>query len=76
MAKLPIVSGEQVINALEKAGFQVIRQKGSHVRMKHEDGRVTTVSVHAGKNIGKGLLRKILRDTELTVEEFIALESS
>jgi predicted RNA binding protein YcfA (HicA-like mRNA interferase family) len=41
--------------------------------MQHEDTRVVTIPVHAGKNIGRGLLRKILRDAELTREEFIAL---
>jgi predicted RNA binding protein YcfA (HicA-like mRNA interferase family) len=73
MAKLPTVESNKVIKALEKAGFQVVRQKGSHVRMKHEDGRVVTIPVHKGKNLGKGLLKKILRDTELTVDEFIDL---
>ncbi|MEG3858136.1 type II toxin-antitoxin system HicA family toxin [Microcoleus sp. herbarium12] len=51
----------------------MIRQKGSHVRIIHADGRVVTIPVHAGKTIGRGLLRKILRDAELTREEFIAL---
>ena len=73
MPKLPAVTANEVIKALEKIGFQVVRQKGSHVRMKHEDNRVVTVPVHKGKTIGKGLLRKILRDAELTVEKFIAL---
>jgi predicted RNA binding protein YcfA (HicA-like mRNA interferase family) len=73
MPKLPALTGDAVINALEKVGFQVLRQKGSHVRMQHEDGRVVTIPVHVGKNIGKGLLRKILRDAELTREELIAL---
>lgn len=41
--------------------------------MKHEDGRVVTVPVHTGKTIGRGLLRKILRDANLTREEFLAL---
>lgn len=50
-----------------------MRQKGSHVQMQHEDGRLVTIPVHAGKIIGKGLLHKILRDAELTREEFIAL---
>ncbi|MEG3975147.1 type II toxin-antitoxin system HicA family toxin [Microcoleus sp. herbarium8] len=73
MPKLPALTGNTVISALGKVGFQVIRQKGSHVRMIHEDGRVVTIPVHAGKTIGRGLLRKILRDAELTREEFIAL---
>ncbi|MGV0101932.1 YcfA family protein [Nostoc sp. DSM 114160] len=41
--------------------------------MQHEDGRLVTIPIHAGKTIGKGLLRKILRDIELTREEFIGL---
>ncbi|MEH2212861.1 type II toxin-antitoxin system HicA family toxin [Nostoc sp.] len=73
MPKLPVLTGKTVINALEKIGFQTVRQKGSHVQMQHEDGRLVTIPVHAGKTIGKGLLRKILRDVELTREEFIGL---
>ena len=73
MPKLPALTGEAVIIALETGGFQRIRQKGSHVRLRHEDGRVLTIPVRAGKNIGRGLLRKILRDAELTRDEFIAL---
>nr|WP_016866968.1 type II toxin-antitoxin system HicA family toxin [Fischerella sp. FACHB-380] len=71
--KLPAITGDVVINALEKVNFQVVRQKGSHVRMQHEDGRVVTIPVHSGKTIGKGLLLKILRDAEITKEEFISL---
>ncbi len=76
MPKLPTVTGEEAIKALEKANFQNVRQKGSHIRLKHEDGRVVTIPVHSGKNLGKGLLKKILRDSELTVEEFLDLLDS
>ncbi|MEI1376428.1 type II toxin-antitoxin system HicA family toxin [Nostoc sp. UHCC 0926] len=76
MPKLPVLTGKTVINALEKIGFQAVRQKGSHVQMEREDGRLVTIPVHAGKTIGKVLLRKILRDAELTREEFIALLES
>ena len=76
MPKLPVLTGKTVINALEKIGFQAVRQKGSHVQMEHENGRLVTIPVHTGKTIGKGLLRKILRDAELTREEFIALLES
>ena len=73
MPKLPTLTAAQVITALKKVGFNIVRQRGSHVRMKHEDGRVVTVPVHTGKTIGRGLLRKILRDANLTREEFLAL---
>ena len=73
MPKLPALTGKTVIYALEKIGFKTVRQKGSHVQMEHENGRLVTIPVHAGKTIGKGLLRKILRDAELTKEDLIAL---
>ena len=59
------VKGRQLIRALQKAGFSVIRIKGSHHFMRHPDGRATVVPVHAGETIGPGLLNQILRDTEL-----------
>ncbi len=73
MPKLPNVTAQALIAALEKIEFSIIRQKGSHVRMKHEDGRVVTIPVHAGKDIGKGLLLKILRDADLSKEALIDL---
>jgi len=75
MSRLPILSGRKVIRALEQIGFEVLRQKGSHVRLKHEDGRVVTVPVHAGQDISRGLLRKILRDAELTPQKLKILLS-
>ena len=69
--KLPVLSGKELIRLLEKLGFAVIRINGSHHRMKHPDGRVTTVPVHKNDPIPKGLLRKILReDIEMSVEDF------
>ena len=73
MTRLPALTGEQVIKALEKAGYQTVRQKGSHVYLTHADGRATVVPIHKSETIGRGLLRKILRDTELSIEEFTAL---
>ncbi|MBA2749621.1 MAG: type II toxin-antitoxin system HicA family toxin [Tatlockia sp.] len=73
MPKLPALTGNELINILEKICFQIVRQKGSHIRMQHEDAQVVTIPVHAGKNIGRGLLSKILRDAEITREECILL---
>jgi len=73
MPKLSSVTAQELIAALAKVGFYTVRQKGSHVRMRHEDGRVVTIPVHARKVIGKGLLLKILRDAELTKDELIEL---
>ena len=69
---LPMLKASEVIRALEKRGFTAVRQKGSHVRLRHEDGRVTSVPNHPGQDIGKGLLRKIMRDTELTLDQLLS----
>ena len=68
---LPVIRGKDLIAFLENLGFTVIRQKGSHVRMKSGDGRYTTIPIHSGEDIPKGLLRKIIReDLEMTLEDF------
>ena len=69
MSTLPSVSGSQLIKALRKLGFEVIRIKGSHHFLQHHDGRCTVVPVHSGETIGRGLLAQILRDCELSSEE-------
>ncbi|HHH42296.1 MAG TPA: type II toxin-antitoxin system HicA family toxin [Chloroflexi bacterium] len=71
MTRLPSLKARQVIRVLESIGFERIRQSGSHVTFRHPDGRWTIVSVHPGKTIPRGTLRKIIRDTGLTVEEFL-----
>ena len=71
MTRLPRLKGKEVVRALERAGFAVVRVRGSHVFLKHDDGRVTTVPVHSGETIGPGLLRSILRDIEMSLEEFL-----
>ena len=77
MDKLPVISGKDLIKLLNKFGFAVIRTKGSHARLKHQDGRVTTVPIHRGADLPKGLLRKIIReDIKLTLEEFIEINKS
>ena len=73
MTRLPSLTGEQVIKALSKAGFQVLRQRGSHIYLKHPDSRATVVPVHKGESVGRGLVRKIMHDAELSREEFLKL---
>ena len=72
MTKLPRLTGKKVVAALRKAGFDVVRIKGSHCFVGHQDGRVTVVPVHSGETIGPGLLSKMLRDCEMTPDEFRA----
>ena len=59
--------------ALAKAGFDVLRVKGSHHFLRHQDGRRTVVPAHSGETIGPGLLHKILRDCRITTEQLSEL---
>jgi predicted RNA binding protein YcfA (HicA-like mRNA interferase family) len=70
--RLPALRGAAVVYALEKAGFVVVRIKGSHHIMEHGDdpARRTVVPVHAGRDVKRGLLRKIIDDAGLSVDEF------
>jgi len=71
--RLPTVKAADVMRALEKAGFQKVRQSGAHVHFKHPDGRLIPVPLHPGQDIGRGLLRKIIRDMAVTRKEFLNL---
>jgi len=74
MPKLPAMEGKELVKLLEKLGFSELRRKGSHIRLRAEDGRMTTIPVHAGKILPKGLLRKIIReDLEMTLDDFLKL---
>jgi predicted RNA binding protein YcfA (HicA-like mRNA interferase family) len=59
----------KVIKLLNKIGLEVVRQRGSHVILKHPDGRVTVVPVHSGEDIGRGLPSKITRERFLKLLE-------
>ena len=69
MAKPPVLKPREVAALLERLGFQDVRQRGSHKRFRHPDGRVTTVPFHGGRDIAPSLLRQIARDVELSVDE-------
>ena len=66
-------ASRKVIKALSCLDFEIARKHGSHVVMKHADGRITVIPVHARENIGVGLLVKIMKDAKLEREEFIKL---
>ncbi len=76
MKDIPSVTASEALRALERAGFLPTRVRGSHVVVKHEDGRWTTVPVHRGRDLDKNLLRQILREAELNVDEFVRLLKS
>ena len=71
MHRLPVLSGKEIIKAFAKIGYRPVRQRGSHIRLSHPNKRSLTVPDY--RAVGRGLLNKILRDSELTVEEFDSL---
>jgi predicted RNA binding protein YcfA (HicA-like mRNA interferase family) len=74
MPKLRPAKPQTVQRVLEKLGFQLIRQSGSHVVFRHPDGRWTTVPLHPGKDVAKGTLRKIIKDAWISVDNFEAMK--
>ena len=68
--KLPRVTAYDAIRALERVGFSLSRQTGSHKIYKNKEGKRTTVSYHSGKILHPKVLASILRDSDLTVEKF------
>ena len=70
--KLPVVSGQELMRALEKFGYRVVRQKGSHVRLRHQtDPRRLPLTVPLHSTMKQGLVRRILRDAGITVDQLI-----
>ena len=73
MSRLPTLSARKVCRILERLGFEPVRQRGSHVYYRHPDERATVIPVHPGEDLGRGLLRSILRDIEISREDFLKL---
>jgi len=70
LPKLTPAKANEVIRVLEKLGFNCIRQSGSHAIYHQPDGKWTTVPIHGGKDLSKGILRKILKDAGISVTKF------
>ncbi len=70
MPKLIPISGRKLCKIVEKLGFEKVHQVGSHVRYFHPDGRKTVVPVHGDEELGKGLILEILKQIELSREEY------
>ena len=68
-----MLKARELVAVLLKMGFNLARQRGSHALFKHPDGRVVTIPVHPAADIGRGLLRKILRDADLSEDELLRL---
>lgn len=72
MPPLPVLSGKEVLAVFQKAGWEFVRQKGSHMILV-KPGEIITLSVPDHKEIAKGTLRGLVRASGLTVDEFLNL---
>ncbi|OGL77845.1 hypothetical protein A3J43_00285 [Candidatus Uhrbacteria bacterium RIFCSPHIGHO2_12_FULL_54_23] len=68
--QFPSLTTQKLVRFFLRQGFYEDRQSGSHLTLKHSDGRCVTVPIHTGKDIGKGLLSKIIKGAGYSVEEF------
>jgi predicted RNA binding protein YcfA (HicA-like mRNA interferase family) len=74
MTRLPLLTASQLIRVLNKAGFEKIRQEGSHIFLRHPNGRTTVIPNHPGEQIDRSLMNKIIKkDVGMTRKEFVAL---
>jgi predicted RNA binding protein YcfA (HicA-like mRNA interferase family) len=71
MTSLPVLSGQEVVRALESFGWLVVRQRGSHIIMT-KDGEYASLSIPDHKEVAKGTLRGLLCAANLTIDEFVA----
>ena len=70
MSRTKTYTGKKLLSILKKLGFITVRIKGSHHYLRHADGRTTILPIHTNEDIGIGLFLKILKDIEVTKEEF------
>lgn len=74
MSKLPQLTALELIKILKKIGFEIMRQEGSHVFLRNQDGRTTVVPNHPGEKLDRGLLNKIIKkDVQISREDFMRL---
>ena len=75
MTKLPVVDFKTFERVLKQLGFERVRQKGSHVVFRHPDGRGTAVPNHPGRDLTRPLLRDILSEISLSIDEYLQILS-
>ena len=72
--QLPVISGRQAVRAFERLGYEVVRQRGSHLRLRHrQDPQRQPLTVPDHDTLKPGLLRRLIRDAQLDLEGFLEL---
>ncbi len=71
MPKYPVMTANEILRILNILGFYEVRQRGSHKQLRHSDGRATTVPCHKGRDVAPLLLKQILKDINIELDEFL-----
>jgi predicted RNA binding protein YcfA (HicA-like mRNA interferase family) len=71
MARLPRVSGRDAARAFATVGYEIVRQRGSHIRLRHSRGERLPLTVPDHRELKTGLLHRLIRDAGMTLEEFV-----
>ena len=72
MTRIPALRANEVIRALQRLGFESIRQRGSHVRLRHSDGRLVSVPDHGSTELRRQFILEILKQADVAVADFLA----
>lgn len=70
-SSIPVLKPREVVRILSTLGFKEVRQRDSHKRFRHADGRSTTVPFHGGRDLSPILLRQIAKDVDLPIHRFL-----
>ena len=75
MSIIPILTARQLIKVLLKAGFKIVRQRGSHIHLEHifDPSRITQVAIHTAKALPRGAIMGILKQAKISVKELLRL---
>ena len=72
MTRIPALRANEIVRALQRLGFDVVRQKGSHIRLRHPDGRFASVPDHGSRELRREFILDILKQAGVTLGEFLA----
>lgn len=72
MPRIPALRAREIIRVLQRLGFERARQRGSHVTMRHRDGRTTVIPDHGSRDLTPNMTYKILKDAKVSVTDFLA----
>ena len=69
--RFPTIRSRECVRGLQRLGFEVVRQTGSHIRFRHPDGRAATVPSHGSVDLGRGITRSILQKAQVSLSDFL-----